>query len=52
MARLAGIRSGTPLMMERKYAGFLPGVDKGRRAYLFHPARRKALRPAALLAVS
>jgi 15-cis-phytoene synthase len=31
-------------MMEWNYAGFLPGVDKGRRAYLFHPARRKAPR--------
>jgi 15-cis-phytoene synthase len=31
-------------MMEPKYAGFLPGVDKGRRAYLFHPAWRTAPR--------
>jgi 15-cis-phytoene synthase len=27
-------------MMEPKYAGFLPDADRGRRAYLFHPARR------------
>jgi len=30
--------------MEPKYAGFLPRAVRGRRAYLFHPARRTAPR--------
>jgi phytoene synthase len=30
--------------MEPNYAGYLPDADRGRRAYLFHPARRTAPR--------